>query len=132
MKRRVPTALLLGLACVADTQADPEDFQAIQGLWKITVHAGNRTSVRWRCYYDGADPWTVLIDPLMPSPTCQRSDGERNSIALGWNLQCGEHSGQGRLLLDSEAHFKASVVLGGKPVLRAEGQRHAACTGPAD
>lgn len=118
-------------------QADPADFQAMPGLWKITLHTtrggkADAASVQWKCFYDGADPWTTFVDPLAPQPGCQRSDEHRTSTALAWTVNCATHVGKGRIVLDSPQHYRGEVAGDGSVAVRIEGQRYAACTGPSD
>jgi hypothetical protein len=117
--------------------ADPGDFQTMPGLWKITLrtiangHTGP-AQVKWKCLYDGGDPWTTFVDAMAPDAGCQRSSEHRASTALAWQVRCGEHSGQGRIALDSPQHYTGGVALDGHDVLQVEGTRSAACTSPSD
>lgn len=129
--------LLLGASSTISSaaHADPADFQAMPGLWKITLHTvkDGQTTVKWKCLYDGADPWTTLVDVTAPDPSCQRSGGHRTSTALAWNESCsGGRTGNGHIALDSAEHYAGDVTLGGQEVLQIEGKRYAACTGPSD
>jgi hypothetical protein len=116
--------------------ADPADFQAMPGLWKITLHTlkdGHaQDQVKWKCFYDGADPWTTFVDPLTPGTNCQRSNEHRTSTALAWSVSCGTHQGAGRIDLDSAQHYAGKLTVDDRQVLTVDGQRYAACTGPAD
>jgi hypothetical protein len=121
----------------SNAHADPGDFQAMPGLWKITMHTvtgghADKTIVKWRCLDDGADPWKVFVDVLVPDPTCQRSGEHRMSTALAWNATCSGKSGKGHIELDSPMHYIGDVTLNGQDALQIEAQRYAACTGPSD
>jgi hypothetical protein len=134
--------LLLGAASTVSprAQADPADFQAMPGLWKITLHTikdgrSVRDSVKWKCLYDGGDPWQTFVNVMAPEAPCQRSGEHRTSTALAWNESCGgtlSHKGSGHIDLDSPEHYTGSVALDGHDVLHVEGKRYAACTGPSD
>lgn len=122
--------------------ADPGDFQAMPGLWKIITrvvdrgHAG-KPSVTWRCVDEGADPWVEFADrTVLPLTQCKRGDEHRRSTALDWSLSCPGNpssTGKGRVDFDSPEHFKASVTMEGQgEVIHVEGKRYAACTSPSD
>jgi Protein of unknown function (DUF3617). len=133
--------LLLGVACVAAIRADPADFQAMPGLWRIVLrevshgHAGP-PRVEWHCVNEGDDPWARFAALPMPAPQCRRTDEHRSSSTLDWTLSCAglpTPSGRGRVDFDTPEHYTASVSLQGRgEVLRVEGVRRAACTGPSD
>lgn len=137
---RVIAGLLLAIsACTfgSAAHADPGDFQTLPGLWKITLRniaSGHATSpqVKWKCLYDGGDPWTTFVDALAPDASCQRSDERRASTTLAWQVDCGTRSGHGRITLDSPRHYTGNVVLDRHEVLQVEGVRVAACTSPSD
>lgn len=130
-------ALMLMSASAAistNAHADPADFQAMPGLWKITLHTlkdGNQ-QVKWKCLYDGANPWTTFVDPLQPQAECTRDGEHRTSTALTWQVTCGGHSGNGHIVLDSPQHYSGEVAMDGHASMHVEGQRYAACTGPSD
>lgn len=134
--------LLLGASSTISTgaHADPADFQAMPGLWKITLHTlkdGHSAGavVKWKCLYDGGDPWQTFVDVMAPQTQCQRSDEHRTSTALAWNVSCGNeplHAGSGRIDLDSAEHYSGNVTLDGHDVVQVEGKRYAACTSPSD
>ncbi|MEW9622892.1 DUF3617 domain-containing protein [Rhodanobacter geophilus] len=133
--------LLSGVACVAVTRADPADFQAMPGLWRVVLrvvsngHAGP-ARVEWHCVNEGDDPWARFAALPMPAPQCRRSDQHRSSTALDWTLSCAGMpvpSGRGRVEFDTPEHYTASISLQGRgEVLQVEGVRRAACTGPSD
>jgi hypothetical protein len=132
----VAALLLLGASSTLSpcAHADPGDFQAMPGLWKITLHTvkGGADLVKWKCLYDGGDPWQTFVDVMAPTPDCQRAGEHRTSTALAWNISCGAQAGHGHITLDSPQHYTGSVALNGKDVLQVEGKRYAACTGPSD
>ncbi|MBD8898267.1 hypothetical protein [Rhodanobacter sp. DHG33] len=140
--RRSPAIAALLLIIAACTlgpiaHADPGDFQTMPGLWKITLRTiadghATQVGVKWKCLYDGGDPWTTFVDAMAPDAGCQRSNEHRASTALAWQVRCGMRSGQGRIALDSPQHYTGNVTLGGHEVLRVEGVRVAACTSPSD
>jgi hypothetical protein len=114
--------------------ADPADFQAMPGLWKISLHTlkDGKQQLKWKCFYDGADPWETFADSVAPAAICQRSQEHRSSTALAWQLSCGAHRGAARIQLNSAQHYSGTITLDGKALLEMEGQHVAACTGPAD
>jgi hypothetical protein len=135
----VAALMLIGAAGAlgSTAQADPGDFQAMPGLWKITLHTlrngqAGPDQVAWKCLYDGADPWTTFVDAMKPDAGCQRSGEHRTSTALAWQLGCGSQHGNGRITLDSAQHYSGQVALDGHDVLHIDGKRYAACTGPSD
>ncbi|MFC3653088.1 hypothetical protein ACFONN_16130 [Dyella humi] len=135
----VAAMMLIGASAAFSTSAhaDPADFQAMPGLWKITLHTikdghAGALTVKWKCFYDGADPWTTFVDPVQSEANCARSGEHRTSTALAWKTTCGAHAGHGRIALDSPQHYTGEVALDGQASLQVEGQRYAACTGPAD
>lgn len=137
----LPVLLLSGVACVAASRADPADFQAMPGLWRVVLrvvsngHAGP-PKVEWHCVNEGDDPWARFAALPMPAPECRRVDPHRSSTALDWTLSCPgmpTPSGRGRVEFDTPEHYTASISLQGRgEVLRVEGVRRAACTGPSD
>lgn len=123
--------------------ADPGDFQAMPGLWKIVtsiVSHGQivgQSKTAWHCVDEGADPWVEFANIDVPDQTkCLRSDQHRRSTALDWSLKCpGDASatGKGRVDFDSPEHYVASIVMKDQgEVVRVEGKRYAACTSPSD
>jgi hypothetical protein len=142
MERVVALASLavLSLAAAA-SHADPGDFQAMPGLWKIVMHRVNgshagQSTVQWHCVDEGADPWAEFADMSVPgNHQCQRSDQHRSSTALAWSLSCpgsAPTTGRGRVDFDSPEHYTASTSLHGHEVMHVEGQRYAACTSAND
>lgn len=134
---------LLAALTIHAVQADPADFQAMPGLWRIVVRVVNHgqagaPQVKWRCLYEGGDPWAVFADPLTPAGArCHRGNmGQRGRTSLSWTLTCrGTRSmrGTGRLDFDSAEHYIGHLELDGRgEVLRVEGTRRAACTAPSD
>jgi hypothetical protein len=69
---------------------------------------------------------------MAPDASCQRGSEHRTSTALAWAVSCGDHAGNGRIALDSPEHYSGGVKLDGQDVLKIEGKRYAACTGPSD
>jgi hypothetical protein len=141
--RSIAHAIAASSLCVAacvlgpTAHADPGDFQTMPGLWKITLHAitnghAGPVQVKWKCLYDGGDPWTTFVDAMAPDASCQRSNEHRASTALAWQVHCGMRTGQGRITLDSPQHYRGNVALNGHDVLQIEGVRSAACTSPSD
>ncbi|HKT28411.1 hypothetical protein [Dyella sp.] len=134
----VAALMLIGASAAVSTgvHADPADFQAMPGLWKITLHTLKgvhaQDQVKWKCFYDGADPWTTFADSSQPETNCQRSGEHRTNVALAWQVNCGRHKGAAHIELDSAQHFSGKVMLDGTPALDVDGKRYAACTGPAD
>lgn len=129
-----------GLGSTA-SRADPGDFQAMPGLWKIVVRVIDHgqpgpPTVRWHCVDEDADPWLMFANLPVLDASCLRNDQHRSSTALTWALNCAGHppmSGHGRVDFDSAEHYTASIELQGRgEVVRVEGQRYAACTGPSD
>ncbi|MGC1548967.1 MAG: DUF3617 family protein [Rhodanobacter sp.] len=135
-------ALLVAVSMGSSTShADPGDFQAMPGLWKIimrTINHGQpgQPTVRWHCVDEGADPWAAFADLSVPGEQCQRGDGHRRSTALAWTLSCAGHppvKGSGRVDFDSAEHYTGSITLGDRgEVVHVEGKRYAACTSPSD
>lgn len=134
--RAIAVAVLLAAAIAgAPGRADPGDFQAMPGLWKIVMrsfdhgHAGQPT-VQWHCVDEGADPWAEFAHLPVPA-SCKRSGEHRSSTALAWTLAC-PGAGRGRVDFDSAEHYTGSVSLQGHDVVQVEGKRYAACTSPSD
>jgi len=144
VRRRYIAFLLLAAALGSTASlADPADFQAMPGLWKIVSSIISHGQVvgqpktTWHCVDEGADPWVAFAAIGVPHQTkCLPSDQHRRSTALDWSLSCpGDTSatGKGRVDFDSPEHYVASIVMKGKgEVVRVEGKRYAACTSPSD
>ncbi|WP_199099385.1 hypothetical protein [Dyella sp. ASV21] len=138
--RVIAVLVLLAAAVIGEpSHADPGDFQAMPGLWKIVTHKLDHghpgpALVQWHCVDESPDPWSAFAN--LPAPTtCERSDAHRSSTALAWSLRCGGSShpvGTGRVDFDSPEHYTASVSLDGHEVVQAEGRRYAACTSAND
>jgi hypothetical protein len=132
--------LIAGGLCSTPSRADPGDFAAMPGLWKIVTTPVDHSRrgkpvIEWRCVDEGADPWTAFaVVPLPALAPCQRNSQHRSSTDLTWTMSCGENSqGRGRVGFDSAEHYTASVVLQDRgEIAHVEGQRHAACTSPSD
>ncbi|WP_243040488.1 DUF3617 domain-containing protein [Dyella sedimenti] len=140
--RAMAVLVLLAAALLGEPgHADPGDFQAMPGLWKIitrTFEHGHEgpPQVRWHCVDEGPDPWAAFADlPVPGHARCERSNPQRGSTALAWTLTCpglpppGAH---GRVDFDSPEHYTARVSVQGHDVVRVEGRRYAACTSPKD
>lgn len=124
----------------APSRADPGDFAAMPGLWKIVatpVEHGRhgKPVIEWRCVDEGADPWGAFaVIPLPALAPCQRSNQHRSRTELTWEVSCGGNSqGRGRVGFDSAEHYSAGIVLQDSgEIVHVEGQRRAACTSPSD
>ena len=134
--------LLLALLVSPISQADPGDFGAMPGLWKIVTRLVNHgvvgpPKIHWQCVDEGADPWAAFTTLSVPDhPQCDQDDKHRGSTTLAWTLSCSGHqatTGKGRVSFDSAEHYTASVSLKDRgEVMRIEGKRYAACTSPSD
>ena len=120
--------------------ADPGDFQAMPGLWKIVTritdhgHPGT-PQVQWHCVDESPDPWVEFANLPVPGYVqCERATQHRSNTALDWTLRCPglASPGRGRVDFDSPEHYSASVSLQGGEVVQVEGRRIAACTSPKD
>jgi hypothetical protein len=144
VRRRFIVLLFLTTALASTaTLADPGDFQAMPGLWKIVTRIVShgqivgQPQIRWHCVDEGADPWLEFATIDIPNQTkCLRSDQHRRSTALDWSLSCpgnAHATGKGRVDFDSPEHYVASIAVKGEgEVVRVEGKRYAACTSPSD
>jgi hypothetical protein len=121
--------------------ADPGDFQAMPGLWKIVTrviehgHAG-LPQEQWHCVDESPDPWVEFASLSVPGyAQCERTSQHRSSTALAWSLSCpglAAPGARGRVDFDSSEHYTASVSIGDRQVVQVEGKRYAACTSPKD
>jgi hypothetical protein len=137
-------ASLLAAICGSPaSHADPGDFQAMPGLWKMVMHPvihghPGKATTQWHCVDEGADPWAAFanIISVPDHPRCQSADQHRSSTALAWTLSCAGKppaKGRGRVDFDSAEHYTASIALQDRgEVIRVEGNRYAACTSPSD
>ena len=123
--------------------ADPGDFQAMPGLWRIVTRIVSNNQIvgqpktTWHCVDEGADPWVEFAAIDVPNQTkCLRSGEHRRSTALDWSLSCpgnASATGKGRVDFDSPEHYSASIAMKGQgDVVRVDGKRYAACTSPSD
>jgi hypothetical protein len=136
---------LFGLAATLTSpasHADPGDFGAMPGLWKIVTRLFShgqwgKPSVQWHCVDEGADPWPSFGHIDTPgTKQCQQADQRRSSTTLDWTLRCEGKSQpalHGHVGFDAAEHYTARLSLpNGSDVARVEGKRYAACTSPAD
>lgn len=140
--RALALLVLLAAALIGEPgHADPGDFQAMPGLWKIVtrvIEHGRRGAPReqWHCVDEGPDPWEEFAQlPVPGSPQCERVSQHRSSTALAWTLSCpglATPGVRGRVDFDSPEHYTASVSMGERVVVQVEGRRYAACTSPKD
>lgn len=122
--------------------ADPGDFAAMPGLWKVVktpVDHGHRGKpvIEWHCVDEGADPWATFARFSLPAlAPCQVGERHRSSTTLAWAVNCGGDPpahGRGHVDFDSAEHYTASIALQDRgEIEQVEGQRYAACTGPSD
>ena len=134
--------VLLGAAIVGEPgHADPGDFKAMPGLWKIVLHAFDHghalaEQVQWHCVDESPDPWMEFGNlPVPGHDRCERGSQHRSSTALAWTLSCpglAATGGRARVDFDSPEHYTASVSVRGERVVQVEGRRFAACTSPKD
>ena len=143
VRRRFIVFLFLAAALGSTaTLADPGDFQAMPGLWKVITSIVNhgqtgQPTTTWHCVDEGADPWVEFANIDVPNQTkCLRGDQHRRSTALDWSLSCPgatSATGKGRVDFDSPEHYTASITMKDQDeVVRVEGKRYAACTSPSD
>ncbi len=148
-RRRVGTMALTALAAAAacalavtevtPVHADPGDFGAMPGLWRIKVrHVVNGKAgapeVQWHCVDEGADPWTTFAAWTPAEGECTATDQQRRSTSLAWKLTCkGGPAASAHVDFDSAKHYTGSVMVEGRgEVTHVEGDRYAACTSPED
>jgi hypothetical protein len=132
-------ACALAIAAAEPVRADPGDFGAMPGLWKILVwHVANGKAgapeVHWHCVDEGADPWVTFAAWTPGEGKCTATDQQRRSTSLAWKLTCEAGStASAHVAFDSAKHYKGSVTVEGRgEVTRVEGNRYAACTSPQD
>ena len=138
--RAIAVLVLLAAALIGEpSRADPGDFQAMPGLWKIVTrmidHGHAEEQVRWHCVDEGPDPWAEFANLPVPGyRQCERTTQHRRSTALAWTLACPglSKAAQGRVDFDSAEHYTASIAIEGNAVVQVEGRRYAACTSPRD
>jgi len=137
----VAVIVLLGAGLIGEpSRADPGDFQAMPGLWKIVTRMLDHgklsePQMSWHCVDESPDPWTEFAQLPVPGyKQCERTEQHRSSTALSWSLQCAglSEATRGRVKFDSAEHYTASVNVGGNDVVQVEGKRVAACTSPKD
>lgn len=137
-------ALLVAAGLLGSTAAlaDPADFQAMPGLWKVILrlvehgHPG-QPKITWHCVDEGADPWIEFAKIDVPGQNqCLVENKHRSSTNLTWTTSCQgapSATGTGRVDFDSPEHYTASITMKGRgEVVRVEGKRYAACTSPSD
>lgn len=139
--RMLAVLVLVGTAFVAGRgRADPGDFQAMPGLWKIVTRMldhgkQGEPQVAWHCVDESPDPWKEFAQMPVPGHAqCERTEQRRSSTALSWTLQCAgsAEAVRGRVKFDSAEHYTASIEVAGKASVQVEGTRYAACTSPKD
>lgn len=139
--RILAVLVLLGAALIGEPgHADPGDFQAMPGLWKIVTRVFEHgkegpPQVAWHCVDEGPDPWAEFANlPVPGHAQCERADPHRSSTALSWTLQCQglTDAARGQVTFDSAEHYTARITIKGQDVVQVEGRRYAACTSPKD
>jgi len=134
-------AALSAFAMMALTpvHADPGDFGAMPGLWRIKVrHVVNGKAgapeVQWHCVDEGADPWTTFAAWTPAEGECTATDQQRRSTSLAWKLSCkAAPPASAHVDFDSAKHYTGSVTVEGRgEITQVEGDRYAACTSPQD
>lgn len=135
----IPALCVFGLAASIPAHADPGDFGAMPGLWKIEVqHLANgkagKTDVQWHCVDEGADPWATFAAWTPADTECIAGAQHRRSTSLAWELTCkGRRPATARVDFDNAKHYTGSVAAEGRgEVTHVEGHRYAACTSPED
>ena len=141
LSARTRTLLTLAiLALASSVHADPGDFQAMPGLWKIVTRIFSHgqwstPQVQWHCVDEGADPWAAFGQIDLPdAKACEATDRHRSSTRLTWTLTCPAGlTAHGLVGFDAAEHYRAALTLGdGQDVVQVEGKRYAACTSPSD
>lgn len=139
--RVLAVLVLLGAALIGEPgHADPGDFQAMPGLWKIVTRVfehgkEGQPQVAWHCVDESPDPWVEFADLPVPGyAQCTRADQHRSSTALSWTMQCpgATDAVRGKVKFDSAEHYVAGISIKGEDVVAVEGRRYAACTSPKD
>ncbi|AIF46430.1 DUF3617 domain-containing protein [Dyella japonica] len=139
--RAVAVLVLLGAALVGEPgHADPGDFQAMPGLWKIVTRVFDhgkegQPQVAWHCVDESPDPWVEFAQlPVPGHAQCERADQHRSSTALSWTMQCQglADAARGQVKFDLAEHYTARINIKGQDVVQVEGRRYAACTSPKD
>ncbi|QNK03347.1 DUF3617 domain-containing protein [Dyella telluris] len=139
--RTVAVLVLLIAALVGEPgHADPGDFQAMPGLWKIVTRVfehgkQGQPQVTWHCVDESPDPWVEFANlPVPGHAQCERVDQHRSSTALSWTVQCQGlmDAARGQVKFDSAEHYVARINIKGEDVVQVEGRRYAACTSPKD
>ncbi|HEX7814639.1 DUF3617 domain-containing protein [Dyella sp.] len=135
-------AMAFAALAALPVHADPGDFGAMPGLWKIVTRMfshgqWSKPTVQWHCVDEGADPWPSFGKIDLPgSRQCQVAGQHRASTSLDWTLHCDASdavAARGHVGFDSAEHYTAHLTLPkGGDVVRVEGKRYAACTSPAD
>ncbi|WP_109124300.1 DUF3617 family protein [Dyella sp. C11] len=141
LSRLAAAGVLLAAALIGEPgHADPGDFQAMPGLWKIVTrvfesgHEG-APQVTWHCVDESPDPWVEFAQVPVPGQAqCEQANKRRSSTALSWALQCQGSADvvRGQVKFDSAEHYNAAINVNGKDVVQVEGRRYAACTSPKD
>ena len=139
--------IVITLIAFTSAGARADEFEAMPGLWKTTLHTGelgkDPISIQWHCVDEGANPWVAFARlPVMPHESCTRKGFVRTDTSLKWRLDCTGDvsvSNQGFLVFDSAKHYTGEVKLSGTVVgypvdqeIRVEGERRAACTSSQD
>ena len=139
--RLLAVLVLLGAALVGEPgHADPGDFQAMPGLWKIVTRVFENGMegtpvVAWHCVDEGPDPWMEFAQLPVPGyAQCERADQHRSSTALSWTMRCQglAVAAHGQVKFDSAEHYSAVMNVGGSDAVKVEGRRYVACTSPKD
>jgi hypothetical protein len=132
-------AMAAAMTAAMPAYADPGDFGAMPGLWRIKVrHVVNGKAgvpdVQWHCVDEGADPWTTFAAWTPAEGECTATNQQRRSTSLAWKLSCkGSPAASARVDFDSAKHYTGSVTVEGRgEVTQVEGDRYAACTSPQD
>jgi hypothetical protein len=139
--RLLAVLVLLGAALIGEPgHADPGDFQAMPGLWRIVTRVfehgkEGQPQVAWHCVDESPDPWMEFANLPVPGyAQCERADQHRSSTALSWTMQCQglTDAVRGHVKFDSAEHYVAGISIKGQEVVKVEGRRYAACTSPKD